>query len=137
MARQARQTSDLETARIRARALAVLAWSVWAICVALVTLAVLLVLNTPPVSARGGPNLDVLAGVPFLAYATVGAFFASRRPKNAAGWVLCGMGLVFAFEAFAGAYADYALVAACGPWCGWRSAARRCWPLVLRCHPVP
>jgi hypothetical protein len=87
------------------------AWVLWAICVALVALAVLLVLNTPPVPARGGPNLDVLAAVPFLTYATVGAFVASRRPENAVGWLLCGMGLVFAFHAFAGAYADYALVA--------------------------
>jgi hypothetical protein len=93
------------------RAAAWLAWFLWAICVALVALAVLLVLNTPPVPARGGPNLDVLAGVPFLAYATAGAFIASRRPTNAVGWVLCGMGLVFEFHAFAGAYADYALVA--------------------------
>src|SRR3712207_5433770 len=65
-----------------------------------------------PVQTRGGrPNLQVLAGVPFLAYATVGAFVASRRPKNAVGWVLCGMGLAFEVHAFAGAYADYALVA--------------------------
>jgi hypothetical protein len=80
--------------------------------VVLVVLAVVLVLNTPPVQARGGrPNLQVLAGVPFLAYATVGAFVASRRPKNAVGWVLCGMGLAFEVHAFAGAYADHALVA--------------------------
>jgi hypothetical protein len=53
----------------------------------------------------------VLAAVPFLAYATVGAVVASRRPNNAVGWVLCGMGLTFEVHAFAGAYADYALVA--------------------------
>jgi hypothetical protein len=93
------------------RVAAGLAWVLWAICVALVALAVVLVLNTPPVPARDGRNLDVLAAVPFLTYATVGAFVAARRPKNAVGWVLCSMGLVFAFHAFAGAYADYALVA--------------------------
>jgi hypothetical protein len=96
---------------LSARIAASLAWLLCALCVALAALAVVLVLNTPPVPARGGPNLDVLAGVPFLAYATVGAFIASRRPKNAVGWVLCGMGLVFEFHAFAGAYADFVLVA--------------------------
>jgi cytochrome bd-type quinol oxidase subunit 2 len=78
------------------RAAAWLAWFLWAICVALVALAVVLVLNTPPVPARDGPNFAVLAAVPFLTYATVGAFVAARRPKNAVGWVLCGMGFVFA-----------------------------------------
>ena len=73
---------------------------------ALVALAVVLVLNIPPVPARSGRNLDVLAAVPFLTYATVGAFVGARRPKNAVGWVLCGMGFVFVFHAFAGAYAD-------------------------------
>jgi hypothetical protein len=53
----------------------------------------------------------VLAAVPFLAYATVGAVVASRRPNNAVGWVLCGMGLTFEVHTFAGAYADHALVA--------------------------
>src|SRR3712207_2336246 len=97
--------------KLSARIAASLAWLLCALCVALAALAVVLVLNTPPVPARGGPNLDVLAGVPFLAYAMVGAFIASRRPKNAVGWVLCGMGLAFLVHAFAGAYADYALVA--------------------------
>jgi hypothetical protein len=96
---------------MKGRVSAVLAWVLWALCVALVALAVLLVLNTPPVPARRGPNLDVLTGIAFLIYPTMGAFVASRRARNAVGWVLCGMGLVFALHAFAGAYADYALVA--------------------------
>src|SRR5215210_5701169 len=91
------------------RAAAWLAWSLWALCATLAVLAVLLDFHNPQV--RSHLKFVVLAGVPLLVYPTVGAFVASRRPKNAVGWVLCGMGLVFEFSAFAGAYADYALFA--------------------------
>ena len=46
-----------------------------------------------------------------LVYPTIGAFIVSHRPKNAVGWVLCGMGFVFEVLAFARAYADYTLFA--------------------------
>ncbi len=49
--------------------------------------------------------------VSFLAYPTVGAFAASRRPKNLVGWTLCGVGLLFGTQGFAIAYAGYALSA--------------------------
>jgi hypothetical protein len=102
---------DRRVGGMSTRAAAWSAWSAWAICAALAALAVVLDFYTPPVPARHGPNFEVLAGVPLLVYPTVGAFVASRRPKNAVGWVLCGMGLVFELSAFAGAYADYALFA--------------------------
>jgi hypothetical protein len=91
------------------RTAAWLAWSVWALCAALAVLAVLLDFYTPP--ARHHPNFRVLAGVPLLVYPTIGAYVAFRRPKNAVGWVLCGMGVVFEVLAFSGAYADYSLFA--------------------------
>jgi hypothetical protein len=93
------------------RAAAWLAWSVWALCVTLAVLAMLLDFYTPPVPARHGPNFDVLAGVPLLVYPTVGALLVSHRPKNPVGWILCAMGFFFEIGAFAGAYADYALFA--------------------------
>jgi hypothetical protein len=86
------------------------AWLAWALCVVLVVLAVLLYFYTPS-SVRPHPRFVVLAGVPLLAYPTIGAFVVSHRPKNAVGWILCGMGLVFVFLAFARAYADYTLFA--------------------------
>jgi hypothetical protein len=46
-----------------------------------------------------------------LVYPTIGALVVSRRPKNAVGWVLCGMGFVFEVLAFCRAYADYSLFA--------------------------
>ncbi len=49
--------------------------------------------------------------VPLLVYATVGAFVATRRPKNLVGWLLWAIGFVFAAIGFSVAYADYALLA--------------------------
>jgi hypothetical protein len=106
-----------------ARAAAWLAWSMWALCVVLGGLAVLLDFYTSPVPASRGPNFDVFAGVLLLVYPTVGAFVVWHRPKNAVGWVLCGMGLVFEVSFFAGAYADYALSAHPDPLLGARYMA--------------
>jgi hypothetical protein len=91
------------------RAAAWLAWSLWALCVVLVVLAVLLYFYTS--SERPHPRFVVLAGVPLLVYPTIGAFVVSHRPKNAVGWVLCGMGFVIEVLAFSRAYADYLLFA--------------------------
>ena len=80
------------------RAAAWLAWSLWALCVVFVVLAVLLYFYTS--LERPHPRFVVLAGVPLLVYPTIGAFIVSHRPKNAVGWVLCGMGFVFEVLAF-------------------------------------
>ena len=93
------------------RAAAVLAWSVWALCVVLLALAVLLDYLYTPSTNRGNSNVYQFFGVPSLVYATVGAFVASRRPKNLVGWILCVIGLVFAGLGFSVPYADYALLA--------------------------
>ncbi len=45
-----------------------------------------------------------------LAYATVGAIVASRRPGNAVGWILCALGVLLGIVVFAQGYADYTLV---------------------------
>jgi hypothetical protein len=47
--------------------------------------------------------------VSLLTYPTVGAYVASRRPKNPVGWLLCGVGLLFGTQGFAMTYAGYAL----------------------------
>ena len=90
-----------------ARVAAWLAWALWALCVTLAALAVLLDVYSPQV--RSHPKFVVLAGLPLLVYPTIGAIVVSRRPKNAVGWILCGMGLIFEVLAFAGAYASYAM----------------------------
>src|SRR5215203_4692811 len=90
---------------MRPRAAAWVAWALWTLCVTLATLAVVLDVHNPQV--RSHLKFVVFAGVPLLVYPTIGAFIVSRRPKNAVGWILCGMGFVFEVLAFAGAYANY------------------------------
>jgi hypothetical protein len=98
--------------RTNHRAIALLAWSVWALCVVLLALTALLDYSyTPPNPNTGNANMYQFLGVPLLVYASVGAFVASRRPTNPVGWLLCVMGFVFALVGFGVAYADYALLA--------------------------
>ena len=92
------------------RAAAWLAWFLWGLCVAFAVLAVLIAYYTPPLP-QGGPGYGILLAVAFLAYPTVGALVASRRPKNPVGWILCGVGLLLGSQGFAVAYAGYALTA--------------------------
>src|SRR5215216_5296849 len=87
------------------RAAAWLAWLLLALCATLAVLAVLLDFHNPQV--RSHLKFVVLAGVPLLVYPTIGAFVVSRRPKNAVGWILCGMGFIFEVLAVVGAYANY------------------------------
>src|SRR5215204_2216025 len=96
------------------RAAAWMAWSVWALCVALVASAMLLEFFNPLEPPRDGSVIDGSIGIALLAYPTVGAIVASRRPKNLVGWILCGIVLVFGVEAFAEAYAYYTLAAGPG-----------------------
>jgi hypothetical protein len=92
-----------------------LAWSLCAVCVALLGLALLLDFLTGEVipagtpGARPGSGFAVLTGVLSLAFPTVGALIASRLPANPIGWIFCGMGLLYTAGRFTGAYADYAL----------------------------
>src|SRR5215204_5441306 len=96
------------------RTAALLAWSVWAVSVVLITLALVLDFLMEESSLieaglRYYPGFAVLTGVLSLAYPTVGALIASRLPANPIGWIFCGMGLVYTAGRFTGAYADYAL----------------------------
>jgi hypothetical protein len=84
-----------------------LAWSIWALCVALVALAVFLdVLNT----SNEPPILGVISALGFLSFPTVGALIASRRPGNVIGWIFCTVGVLIAILLFGEQYAIYALV---------------------------
>jgi hypothetical protein len=97
------------------RAASWLAWSLCAVCVALIGLALLLDFLTGEVIPSGmpgerpGPVLAVLTGVLSLGFPTVGALIVSRLPTNPIGWIFCGTGLLYAAQGFTVAYADYAL----------------------------
>jgi len=84
------------------RVAAWLAWLLWALCLALAVLTVGFDIYTPP--SRQEPPFAMLAAILLLVYPTIGALVLSRRPKNAVGWVLCAMGLIFEVLAFDGAY---------------------------------
>ena len=89
----------------RALRLARLAWSLWALSVALVALRLLLQYVNDPASFLGN-----LFKVLSLAFATVGALIASRRPENPVGWIFGAGALLLALADFAEQYAVYALV---------------------------
>src|SRR5215204_5150139 len=97
------------------RTAAWLAWSLCAVCVALLGFALLLDFLTGEVIPAGmpgerpGPGFAVLTGVLSLAFPTVGALIASRLPTSPIGWLFCGMGVFYDAGRFTGAYADYAL----------------------------
>ena len=101
--------------RLRRHTAPWLAWSLWAACVALIALALLLDFVTTHQSLSFlpgsvlGPGLPVLSTVLSLAYPTIGALIASRLPTNLIGWIFCGVGLLYAVRRFTVAYADYVL----------------------------
>ena len=93
---------------MKARTAARLAWSTW-------SLAALLALTTLAFTfARGGPLLtEAPLGIGFiglqLAFSTVGALVASRRPGNAIGWLFCFEGLALSLTGSSSEYAALAL----------------------------
>jgi signal transduction histidine kinase len=97
------------------RTAAWLAWSLWAVCVVLITLALVLDFMSEETSLieaglRYYPGFAVLTGVLSLAYPAVGALIISRLPANPIGWIFCGMGLLYVAQRFTTAYAEYALL---------------------------
>src|SRR5215204_2417691 len=97
------------------RTAAWLAWSLCALCVVLITLALVLdfmMEDTSLIEAglRYYPGFAMLTGVLSLAYPTVGVLIASRLPANPIGWIFCSLGLIYSAQRCTVAYADYALL---------------------------
>jgi hypothetical protein len=100
------------------------AWLAWGISV-LTVLAMALTLyltslNEPSSSFRDMVVLSLL----LLAFSTVGALVASRRPENPIGWLFCSGALVWILGELALEYAVYALITApgalpAGAWMMW------------------
>ena len=104
----------MRKAGISARAATRLVWTLWGVCVALVSLALYLEFTTDDIvlvwsQQRLGPVLAVLTGVLSLAFPTVGALIVSRLPANLVGWIFCGVGLLYGMRRVTLAYADHAL----------------------------
>jgi hypothetical protein len=93
-----------------ARTAARLAWSLWALSVALTALS--LVLMALSLSHPNTPVFDWWLGNALVVIdVTVGAIVATRRPENPVGWLLCLSGVAVATNSFASQYAIYALLA--------------------------
>ncbi len=92
------------------RAVFWVAWSLWALSVALFTLSLVLL-----VLIRSYPGIHVfdwwLGNSLVVIDVTVGAIVASRRPENPVGWLLCLSGVATSISTFASQYAIYALLA--------------------------
>src|SRR5436190_3287526 len=83
-----------------------LAWSIWALALALSPITLLLQsLNDP--AAFGGNVFNQLV---LLVFATVGALVSARRPANPIGWLFCAAALLWATGGLALDYAVYTLV---------------------------
>jgi hypothetical protein len=83
-----------------------LAWSTWTGAVVCLALSLpLLYQANDPVTLAG----QILFGLGFLPFPTVGAIIASRQPQNPVGWIFCAVALAF-LGAFAVEYARYSLV---------------------------
>ena len=94
-----------------ARTTSWLAWCLWVLCVALISFALLFYFLASPTPATDTPpTLTALFRILSLAFPTVGALVASRRPENPIGWIFCGTGILYGVQAFASGYADYALL---------------------------
>jgi MFS family permease len=90
-------------------------WLAWA----LVTLSVVLLVggialaqmtrSTAPGRPYFGPVEAAFVLATVLTFSVVGAIVASRQPRNAIGWIFCGIGLVVSLNSLTGSYAEYRL----------------------------
>ena len=94
------------------RAAAWLAWLLVTLSVVLLVGGIALAQMTPS-TALGrpyyGPVDSVFLLTTVLTFSMVGAIIASRQPRNAIGWLFCGVGLMVGINGLAGGYAEYRL----------------------------
>jgi len=101
------------------RAAAWLAWSLVALSVALLLGGIALALVTrstaPDLPLGETDDGSVVADlVTLLTFSVVGAIIASRHPRNAIGWLFCGVGVTIGLNSFVGDYADFWLASGFG-----------------------
>src|SRR5215210_9481631 len=101
------------------RAVPWLAWSLMVLSVVLLVGGIsfaLMTRSTAPERPNYGPVDAVFTLAAVLTFSVVGAIIASRQPRNAIGWIFCGVGLVMGINSLAGGYAEYRLSGGYGPW---------------------
>jgi hypothetical protein len=100
------------------RAATWLAWSLMVLSVVLLVGGLALdqmTRSSAPQRSYYGPVDAVFFLATVLTFSVVGAIIASRQPRNAIGWIFCGVGLVMAINSLAGGYAEYRLSGASAP----------------------
>jgi signal transduction histidine kinase len=109
-----------------------LAWSLWAVCVVLIALALLLdfiTYDATDITMTDDRIQGIAApiGILSLVYPTMGALIVSRLPRNPIGWLFCGVGLLYAIRRFTWAYAEYTrygnIAFPLGDYAGWLSSS--------------
>ena len=102
------------------RAATWLAWSLVALSAALIvggfslSQAVSTAVSGSAVGGETGDSSVVTDLFTLLAFSVVGAIIASRQPRNAIGWIFCGVGVTVGLNSFAGDYADFWLASGFG-----------------------
>jgi hypothetical protein len=99
------------------------AWSVWAVTMAITATAIGYdALHPLPaeLASQSGSGLDMVVGLTFIiAFATVGALLAWKRPGNPIGWLLSGSGLAYALGGFGLLLVHFPRTMTLGNWLGW------------------
>jgi hypothetical protein len=99
------------------------AWSIWAVTMAITATAMSYDALHPlraTLAANSGNGLDMVVGLTFIiAFATVGALLAWKRPGNPIGWLLSGSGLAYALGGFGLLLEHFPRTLALGDWLGW------------------
>jgi MFS family permease len=88
-----------------------LAWSLCAVSVTLLTVALVFELLDRNVPDRNElqPLVDAVVTVALLSFPVVGAMIASRQPRNSIGWLFCVVGVPFGLSVAANGWAAYTL----------------------------
>jgi hypothetical protein len=95
---------------MRTRTVPALAWSLCAVSIALGVGALVLVVANGTSFAEFFTDTLPLGAELAITFPVVGAFIASRHPKNAVGWIFCVIGLTQGLVEFSYQYAIYGLV---------------------------
>ena len=99
------------------------AWSIWAVTMAITAIAIGYdALHPLPAkqAATSGNGLDMVVGLTFIvAFATVGALLAWKRPGNPIGWLLSGSSLAYALGGFSLLLGHFPRTLTLGDWLGW------------------
>ncbi len=101
--------SVIETSIRKRRRAGPLAWSALAVTIALMV-AGLYLWEITGTTVEGSAGENLLTALAFLSFPAMGALIAARRPTNAIGWLLLGVGLVASFLVACMGYATYGLV---------------------------